>query len=806
MADLGRKRKLSVKIVTGATVLAAIFLGGWMTFILRDFSQIFSQEVDKEWNQILVSMSNDIKGISKQTLNDVLVVAASPDLAEVTSLSKETTLKDFYEDEEVLELHRFFTTTIETKVHVTQMRLLDTQGQEIVRVDRRDGQAVILESEELQNKSTRDYVKATNNLGEGEVYISEMSLNREGNPPEIEIPYNPVVRYGVPLFDEEGERVGMFIMNVSVLETLASLRDLSEERANFYAFNKDGYFMVHPDKTRLWGSYQDLGTGFNFSQDFDKEIVDLVMSNETSSITKGEKSYFSKQVFLDNPFGDDTSLIILAEASHDDIFGTVHDFRNRSILNAVYIFVVLFFAFLFFVKYLLRQLTPLVDGAKEVSKGNFDVSFEAESSDEIGVLADAFNKMTVYLRDFYKNLQGQIKENTQGLSQKVKELEESRVAMLNVLEDIDLERKRSEVLEERLTLALEAATLGVWDWDLREGEIFWNKNMYEIYGVTKKGFSGKYKSWNTLFTPEDQEVMKDLIKKATEEVEPFDITVKILRKIDKSERYVRILASPRKNDQGEVVRLVGTSTDVTLEREVDKAKTEFVSLASHQLRTPLSSINWYTEMLLDEDAGKITKNQREYLEEIYAGNQRMVELVNSLLNVSRIELGTFTVEPTPTDIIEIAESVVKELKPQIKQKKQKLQTDYAKDIPTMNVDQKLFRIIFQNLLSNAVKYTPDKGEIILKVLQEKNKLVVQVKDTGYGIPEKQQEQIFTKLFRADNVQDMEGTGLGLYIVDAIVRDAGGEITFNSIENEGTTFEVTLPLSGMKEKKGSVGLS
>ncbi|MFA7245260.1 MAG: PAS domain S-box protein [Candidatus Magasanikbacteria bacterium] len=249
--------------------------------------------------------------------------------------------------------------------------------------------------------------------------------------------------------------------------------------------------------------------------------------------------------------------------------------------------------------------------------------------------------------------------------------------------------------------------------------------------------------------------------------------------------------------------------DISYEQSIDKAKTEFVSLASHQLRTPLSTINWYAEMLLDETAGKLTDDQKDYLLEISAGNKRMVDLVNSLLNVSRIELGTFAIDPEKLDIREVFDSVIKELEPNIKEKKMLVKTKYDKKIKKINLDPKLIRMVVQNLLSNAVKYTPEKGKIMVNISNNDQELLISVADNGYGIPKDQQKNIFGKMFRADNVKlkDTTGTGLGLYIVKSIIeQSADGKIWFESKENKGTTFYFTLPLKGMVKKEGSKALN
>ena len=260
--------------------------------------------------------------------------------------------------------------------------------------------------------------------------------------------------------------------------------------------------------------------------------------------------------------------------------------------------------------------------------------------------------------------------------------------------------------------------------------------------------------------------------------------------------------------KGEISGAIILFRDITKDREIDQAKTEFVSLASHQLKTPLSAINWYSEMVLEEEVGPLNEKQKEYLKNLYDANRRMVELVNSLLNVSRIDLGAFAVEPAPTDFSAVADEVLTELKPQIGLKKLRLDKEYDKQVPSINADPKLLRIIFQNLLSNAVKYTAPNGVIGLALKKEGDNVLIRVTDTGYGIPAADQGKIFTKLFRADNVRDKEaeGTGLGLYILKAVVEAGGGRIWFDSLEGRGTSFFITLPLVGMKKKAGTRGLT
>ncbi|MFH1790258.1 MAG: ATP-binding protein [bacterium] len=280
---------------------------------------------------------------------------------------------------------------------------------------------------------------------------------------------------------------------------------------------------------------------------------------------------------------------------------------------------------------------------------------------------------------------------------------------------------------------------------------------------------------------------------------------------------VAVVAAPlfQGKDNGGAIILM---RDGSKELKIDQAKTEFVSLASHQLRTPLSTMNWYAEMLLLGDAGKLKAEQRDFVEEIHRSNKRMTDLVNGLLDVSRIELGTFSIEPEPIDYSKIAKRVIHDFKNQIETKKIFLSTEFDKKIPLLLGDVKLLEIIIQNLLSNAIKYTPEKGHVEMQIkrapdyqVSENDKILISIADDGYGIPKAEQNQVFSKLFRASNivVLDTQGTGLGLYIVKSILNDAGGEISFESPvmgQKNGTKFTITFPMTGMKAKNGTKKLT
>lgn len=229
-------------------------------------------------------------------------------------------------------------------------------------------------------------------------------------------------------------------------------------------------------------------------------------------------------------------------------------------------------------------------------------------------------------------------------------------------------------------------------------------------------------------------------------------------------------------------------------RGLDAAKDEFVSIVSHQLRTPLTAIRWFTGLLLGNKRKNLNDEQLDFLEQVSVSNKRMIRLVNDLLDVSHIETGyKFKVVRKRFVLLPIIQEVLKENTPTIKTKNLKIVNLIPKNLK-MNADRVKIKQVWQNLISNAAAYTPRGKKITLAAETGKEGLVFSIKDEGIGIPKSQQSRLFEKFFRAKNasLQDPNGTGLGLYITRGIIHRHGGEIWFKSAENKGTAFFFTLP--------------
>jgi signal transduction histidine kinase len=229
-------------------------------------------------------------------------------------------------------------------------------------------------------------------------------------------------------------------------------------------------------------------------------------------------------------------------------------------------------------------------------------------------------------------------------------------------------------------------------------------------------------------------------------------------------------------------------------RELDKAKDEFISMASHQLRTPLTAIKGYLSMLLEGDAGEIKVSQYDFINEAYSAAGRMVGLINDLLNVSRMETGRFFLEPKEVDIEKMVEEEVKQLQNHAKEKGLYLKIKTKGKVPHIFADETKIRQVVMNFIDNAIYYTQN-GGVTVKLSKEKDDFVFEVEDTGIGVPKEAAAHLFEKFYRADNARQTrpDGTGLGIYLAKRVVEDHGGKVVFHSEEGKGSSFGFRFPL-------------
>lgn len=234
---------------------------------------------------------------------------------------------------------------------------------------------------------------------------------------------------------------------------------------------------------------------------------------------------------------------------------------------------------------------------------------------------------------------------------------------------------------------------------------------------------------------------------------------------------------------------------VRLLAEIDRQKDELLSIVSHQLATPIASVRWYIEMLLDGDLGVLNDEQKKQLETVMHSSQNLSDLVSMILDVSRIQLGRIKIEKQSLDLNEFFKEIYEVVDPKALEKKIHFNKKMPQNMPSAMLDRRYTHMTIENLMTNAIKYTPEGGIVDVSVDIQDNWLHLTVRDTGCGIPVADQNNIFGKMFRASNVRNssIDGNGFGLYVAKGAVESQGGQIWFQSAEGKGTTFFVKLPI-------------
>lgn len=557
-------------------------------------------------------------------------------------------------------------------------------------------------------------------------------------------------------------------------------------------------FLINHDKYFLTPSLF-LGNDVILKQKVDTENSRNCFSeNSNIQATKIYKDYRNILILGTHTYVPETGWCLITKVDWVEIFSPV--------ITVILLFIVLFILgisiYYFVGKYLTKKITkPIEDlsnGAKIITQGNFDYSVATDLQDEIGQLSRDFDKMTKSIRNSYKDVDRKVIKQTQEISKKNNDLENQQRAILNVLEDVG----QSKTDLEKFKSAVEGVSEHIVITD-NEGMILYaNKAVSKITGFSNAEIMGKKvgnkKLWGGLMPKVFYETLWKTIKT---DKKMFSGEVNNMRK--NGEKYVAVASiSPILDQNGKVVFFVGIERDVTHEKEVDRMKTDFISLASHQLRTPLSAMRWFCEMLLEGDAGKMTNEQLEMVKNIDGANMRMIILVNSLLNISRIESGKIVIDPEFVDLKKVLETELSGLDIQIKAKKQTVKLLIETDLPKIYVDPKLIGEVCKNLLTNAIKYSPVSGKIEVNIFKKEKEVILKLSDNGIGIPKISQTKIFERFYRAENAlkAETEGTGLGLYLVKTVIESSGGKVWFESVEGKGSIFYFSLPLDETKKKK------
>ncbi len=406
-----------------------------------------------------------------------------------------------------------------------------------------------------------------------------------------------------------------------------------------------------------------------------------------------------------------------------------------------------------------RTLSFLINSANLISEGNLEIELEHNAPSELG---DA-----------------------------VKALDNLRLKLRSRIETAQEERDRAEAI-------LFNVGEGVFAVNLRGEIIIFNQMAEKIVGLPRdQALNQRYDQILLFINSKTKEPYGQFINQVLLEGQAVSLpTDTLLLTGNQAQIPVAVNSSPIRNQKGIIVGGIVVFRDTTHEKEIEEIRTDLISIASHQLRTPLSEIKGLIALITDGVAGAINEKQKEYLGLLSIANERMINLVNDLLNVSRIEQGRIQLNFRPVDLGKLATEIVQELKVRADERGQKLLLELDPNLPFVSADSDKTKEIISNLVENALKYTFDGGTIQVRVTSNNFGVWVLVKDNGVGIPKVKQKDLFQKFSRVENPLSKmtTGTGLGLFTVKQLVDRQKGKIWFESNEGKGSTFGFVLPIS------------
>jgi PAS domain S-box-containing protein len=393
--------------------------------------------------------------------------------------------------------------------------------------------------------------------------------------------------------------------------------------------------------------------------------------------------------------------------------------------------------------------------------------------------------------------------------------------------NIDIsDRKNAELalqdLSDRLEFALKGANIGIWEYQMNEERLIWDERMLSLYGISSEEFSGKYTDWLQRVHPDDLDWVQQAEQKAHQGARECRVEFRIVRP-DSTIRFIDSYAFKQYNAQGEILKTIGLNIDITdrkqaeaqlqhINEELIKAtrlKDEFLANMSHELRTPLNAILGMTEILQEEIFGDLNDRQMQSLQTIEKSSNHLLELINDILDVAKIEAGQIHLSCQPSNVETLCQSSLVFIKQQSFSKNIQLESVIPANLPTINLDERRIRQVLINLLNNAVKFTPNGGKIILQVnyiefldnaeiVQSRacDTLEISIIDTGIGIAPDQIKRLFQPFVQVESAlnRNYEGSGLGLVLVKRLVELHGGEVRLTSELGVGSCFTIAIPNS------------
>lgn len=637
----------------------------------------------------------------------------------------------------------------------SDITVVDASGKEIARKNRRLA---------LTEADRRDLAgsEAFTEVHERGVYVG----------PVIVESGRPFFTFGMHILDSKGQFAGAVLAEVDARIMPKVVEDISQivgPPGRVYIVDHKGIVIAHPDISYVLAQ-KDLSIlpPVKLVIELPDSVgISAEYTNEQGLQVLGSAHAMSIELFDEERTM--TSAIdwhVIAEQPISVVYGEARQSAYFSIAISIAAVLIAIFVAIYVAGKISRPIESLHTAALQFGQGNLGHRAPVETGDEIGDLAQSFNAMAETLGK----------------------------AMLSL-------RREEEVVKaerNKLSLILGGITNAVVAVDTDGKVILFNKAAEALVGRGESEVLGKPIGEVLKIYEGEREVPVDEycpVGQGSAEGVMFSKT-NLRLPVDGKDRVINIVSGRIKEGLSIHLRCVLTFQDITQEYAMERMKREFVSIAAHQLRTPLTGMKWAVDYLLSGDKGKLTEPQQTLAASALDAVDRMIHLVNDLLDVNRVEEGKFAIHTQKQSVLPLLERVIQTFKLSAEKKGVEFGAKIAKDIPEFDFDADKMEIVLSNIFDNAIKYTPVGGQVSAEAEAKDGSLAMSVSDSGIGIPRDDMERIFTKFFRSSEayLHHTDGSGLGLYVAKNIVDQHGGKIWFDSGKDAGTTFHISLPLS------------
>jgi len=681
-------------------------------------------------------------------------------------------------------LESIFATMLGSKSGYLKIRFIDNAGQEIVVVGNENGKIVSSSRDQLQNKAHRSYVRETLKLSVGKVYLSEVNLNREYG--KVSEPHQEVLRSATIIRDEWTQKVaGLLLLTAEIghelreIQREITIQDINLNTASnrIYITNDHGGYLLHPDGTKTYGF--DLGKRFRVQEDIPRLARLFLPDNKDQNIVLQPKEFdnlhvanFTKINF--DPYRPERFITVGITQLYSEIVKKQSGVLNDAFILALLLAIPILMLAIYYSYRLaqpIKQITQVMDDY--TNQRETTVAMPVNQKDEIGLLAKSFENMIGQVEEAQLNL----KEMNYSLESKVAE----RTQALEVSET----RQRSIV---------ENIVDGLITMDENGMVASFNPAAENIFGYQAEDVIG-----NNIkmlmpdpFHSEHDGYLNNYHQTRNKKIIGIGREVEGQRK--DGSVFPLDLAVGEMLIEGKKM-FTGVVRDITERKQMDKMKNEFISTVSHELRTPLTSIRGSLGLISGGAVGELPEQAREMLKIAGNNTERLLILINDILDIQKIESGQMAFSFESLDITSFLEQAIAENAAYGDQHDVKFVIANALPNARVFADKDRMMQVMANLMSNAAKFSPD-GEVVeISVAQRHGgQIRISVTDHGMGIPEVFQPKLFDKFTQSDSSDTRQkgGTGLGLSITKVIVEKHGGTIGFISKKGEGTSFYVDLP--------------